>query len=73
MNTKFIAILLVVAVVSFGVGSYIGATTIHNQYMNIAFRFLENQNIDLEFDQEVFSTAVFQYRNHIGSCLFAED
>ena len=71
MKTKvtIVLLLIIVAGISFAAGAYYGADKTTDWLLNLLWRFMEEEKIDIEIDRELLKTAIFQYKNQIDDCL----
>jgi len=80
MNTVFYKKLLVCfiigalagSLVGYGFGFTKGAETSIKWGVNVAGELIKRDKLNIEFDEQMITDAVMQYRNRIDGCLFVD-
>ena len=67
-RNRILVIILIVTILSFGVGYGFGFKDGISMAITYGLEF-----VDIKVNEEMLSTAIFQYKNNIGSCLFNEN
>ena len=70
---KFILILIIISLISFGIGAYYGANKVIGEAVDIALRLVELKKINIDIDENMIKRGIMQYYNNIGDCLFLQD
>jgi len=68
--------LIIVAITALCIGLFIGftwgATTATRYYIKLGMALLEHEGIEIEIDEGMLATGLWQYKNNIGGCLFTD-
>ena len=71
---KFIIILIIlIAFVFFTAGFLYGCSYTIKWVAHYGMRFIEMNGIKLDIDEQSLQTAIIQYKNNIGGCLFTQN
>ena len=68
-----IILILLFSSVSFGAGVYYGVQRTIREGVNLMYGFMDRQKINITIDKDMLATAIFQYKERVGGCLFLED
>ena len=64
MNYKLIVGAIIILIVGFGLGFYVGIEYVIGRVLKVIPHF-----VDIEIDKQTISDALFKYYNNIGSCI----
>lgn len=64
MNYKLIVGAIIILIVGFGLGFYVGIEYVIGRALKVIPHF-----VDIEIDKQAISDALFKYYNNIGSCI----
>ena len=70
---KLLLIAGIVLIIGFVVGYVVGVAAASRFFVHMGLSLLELKGISLDIDEAVLSTAIWQYKNNIGGCLFANE
>ena len=73
MDKKLIIIILLIGIISFGIGASWGINKTHEWYLNLAWALMDRDKINITIDKYMIKTGIWQFKNQVGGCLFLED
>lgn len=68
---KYLVVGVIIGLVIGGIlGFILGANYAIHYMVKLGYGFLEHEGIKLDIDEGMLATAIYQYRNNLGGCLF---